>query len=121
MTPSIQKKRLKKFENLLIETVKEIHKKFLKSIGMTYVHSNSITIWHPKFDLEGVEDIIAAELPQKPNEVKLVTGGDVRKIAHDVYSVRVGSVVESVLKKEEKIVETFSSQEVPKNATSQEK
>jgi hypothetical protein len=123
MTPLLLLERLKIFQNLLIENVKQIHQNFLKSIGVTNISSNSIKRWHPKFDLEEIEDIIAVELPQKPNELKLTTGEDLKKIAKEVYSVRVESAIESVLKKQEKIVEILSikSQEVPKNATLKEK
>ena len=122
MSPLVLLERLQRFNNNLMQRVHHIHSQFLKSIGVS-ISLNSIKKWHPKFNLDEVEDIIAAELPQKPNTIKLITGEDIKKIAGDVHSVRVKSAVDAVLKQQEKIVEIVAknNQIVPSNGTLKEK
>ena len=118
MSPLLLLERLQRFKTRLYEMVRDVHLKFLKSIGVT-VNPKDIKRYHPKFDLEEIDDIIAAELPQKPNEVKLTTGEDLKNIAKEVYSVRVKSAIDAVLKEQEKLLEVVSNTQVTKASTSQ--
>ena len=68
-------------------------KKFLKSIGIQ-IDNKEIKRWHIKFDLESIDDIPAAELPQPPNELKCKNADDIRQIAKDIYSCKVKSAIE---------------------------
>jgi hypothetical protein len=68
-------------------------KKFLKSIGIQ-IDNKEIKRWHVKFDLESIDDIPAAELPQPPNEVKCKNADDIRQIAQEIYSCKVKSAIE---------------------------
>lgn len=66
----------------------------MESIGITNVDFKDIKRWHPKFDLESVEEIVDAELPKCPNEsIKCKTGQDLLNIAKTVYSSRVSSAI----------------------------
>lgn len=93
ITPMVLLERLQKFKNLLYEIVKECHQKFLKSMGVQ-LDNKEIKRWHVKFDLESVEDIATAELPQPPNEVKCKNAEDIRQIAQEIYSCKVKNAIE---------------------------
>ncbi len=56
--------------------------------------NKEIKRWHVKFDLESVEDIASAELPQPPNEVKCKNAEDIRQIAQEIYSCKVKNAIE---------------------------
>ena len=89
-TPNVLLNRLNSFKSSLYKIVKELHHKFLESIGLSNIDSKEIKRWHPKFDLESLSPIEEAELPKSPNEaVKCKTGQDLLNIAKDIYSSRV--------------------------------
>lgn len=96
ITPHLLLERLDRFKLQLINMVKVLHEKFLKSIGFQ-IDTNEIKRWHPKFDLDSVPDIEASELPQPPNEIKCKTAEDLISIAKEVYSVRVQSAINELL------------------------
>ena len=100
MSPLLLLERLQRFKTRLFDMVKDIHQKFLKKIGVS-VEQKEIKRWHPKFDLEELEDILVSELPQKPNEVKLKSGEDLKKIAEEVYSTRVKNAIDAVLQQQQ--------------------
>jgi hypothetical protein len=89
-SPSVLLRRLNVFKSNLFNIVKNCHQKFLESIGITNVNFKDIKRWHPKFELESLEEIVDSELPKCPNEsIKCKTGQDLLNIAKDVYSTRV--------------------------------
>lgn len=93
-SPSVLLKRLNVFKSNLFTIVKNCHQKFLESIGITNVDFKDIKRWHPKFDLETVEEIADAELPKCPNEsIKCKTGQDLLNIAKTVYSSRIQEAI----------------------------
>jgi len=86
--------RLNRFKTNLFTIVKNLHQKFLESIGINNVEFKDIKRWHPKFDLEAVEPIVESELPKSPNEsIKVKTGQDLLNIAKDVYSSRIQEAI----------------------------
>lgn len=93
-SPGLLLTRLNRFKSCLFTIVKNLHQKFLESIGINNVDFKDIKRWHPKFDLEGVESIIESELPKSPNEsIKVKTGKDLLNIAKDVYSSRIQEAI----------------------------
>ena len=65
-------------------------KKFLESIGLANVNVKEIKRWHPKFDLDKVDEITESDLPKPPNDqLKCKTGQDLLNIAKDIYSSKV--------------------------------
>ncbi len=82
--------------------VKSYHQKFLESIGITNVDFKEIKRWHPKFDLDSVQEIEESELPKSPNEgVKVKTGQDLLNIAKNVYSSRIQEAIKDFVGNEE--------------------
>lgn len=62
----------------------------MESIGLGNVDAKEIKRWHPKFDLDNVEEIPESELPKAPNDqLKCKTGQDLLNIAKDIYSTKV--------------------------------
>lgn len=93
-SPSVLLVRLNTFKSNLFMLVKNLHQKFLESIGITNVDFKDIKRWHPKFDLESCPDIEASDLPNSPNEsIKAKTGQDLLNIAKDVYSSRIQEAI----------------------------
>lgn len=93
-SPSVLLARLNSFKTNLFTIVKQLHQKFLESIGITSVEFKDIKRWHPKFDLENCPALEEAQLPKSPNEsVKVKTGQDLLNIAKDVYSSRIQEAI----------------------------
>ncbi|XP_051884053.1 DNA replication factor Cdt1 isoform X2 [Pristis pectinata] len=66
------------FSRNLTNMVKQHHKVFLASLNPPmYVPDNKLTRWHPRFNVDEVPDIVAAELPQPPDFEKLTTAQEV--------------------------------------------
>lgn len=100
-TPNVLLTRLNKFKTNLFTIVKNCHQKFLESIGITNVDFKDIKRWHPKFDLNSVEEIETSDLPKSPNEsIKAKTGQDLLNIAKDVYSSRIQEAIKEHSKEE---------------------
>lgn len=93
-SPNVLLNRLNKFKSNLFNIVKNFHQKFLESIGITNVEFKDIKRWHPKFDLESVQELSESELPKSPHEsIKAKTGQDLLNIAKDVYSSRIQEAI----------------------------
>ncbi|XP_072135881.1 DNA replication factor Cdt1 [Mobula birostris] len=66
------------FHRNLTNMVKQCHKAFLASLNPPmYVPDDKLTRWHPRFNVDEVPDIVAAELPQAPGIEKLTTAQEV--------------------------------------------
>ncbi|XP_078400635.1 DNA replication factor Cdt1 [Cetorhinus maximus] len=66
------------FSRNLVRVVKQHHKIFLASLNPPmHVPDNKLTRWHPRFNVDEVPDIAAAELPQPPDLEKLTTAQEV--------------------------------------------
>ncbi len=63
----------------------------MESIGVKDVPLENIRRWHQKFDLEGMKDIEAAELPLPPvdESIRCKTGQELLNIAKEIKSARV--------------------------------
>lgn len=110
-SPSVLLARLNTFKTNLFTIVKQLHQKFLESIGITSVEFKDIKRWHPKFDLENVPALEQAELPKSPNEsVKVKTGQDLLNIAKDVYSSRIQEAIKEHNKEATTPIEIVSDQ-----------
>lgn len=93
-SPSVLLARLNTFKTNLFTIVKQLHQKFLESIGITSVEFKDIKRWHPKFDLEKCPALEEGQLPKSPNEsIKVKTGQDLLNIAKDVYSSRIQEAI----------------------------
>ncbi|XP_062923143.1 DNA replication factor Cdt1 [Mobula hypostoma] len=66
------------FHRNLTNMVKQYHKAFLASLNPPMnVPDDKLTRWHPRFNVDEVPDIVAAELPQAPGIEKLTTAQEV--------------------------------------------
>lgn len=78
LTASRMLLRRRIFNRNLTNTVKQYHKAFLASLHPPmHVPDNKLTRWHPRFNVDEVPDIDAAELPQPPDFEKLTTAQEV--------------------------------------------
>ncbi|XP_078256950.1 DNA replication factor Cdt1 [Rhinoraja longicauda] len=66
------------FSRNLTNLVKQHHKAFLASLHPPmHVPDNKLTRWHPRFNVDEVPDVVAAELPLPPDFEKLTTAQEV--------------------------------------------
>jgi hypothetical protein len=77
--------------------VKKFHQEFLQSIGIANVASENVKRWHPKFDLDNVNEIEESELPKPPvdESIKCKSGQELLNIAKDIYSSRIQDAIKS--------------------------
>jgi chromatin licensing and DNA replication factor 1 len=87
MTSQILLNRRRTFYEILIDKIKDYHNEFLSSLipPMT-IPKDSITRWHPEFDIERVPDIECSDLPQVPVEEKFTSGKDVLEKARQMFN-----------------------------------
>ncbi|KMQ93182.1 dna replication factor cdt1 [Lasius niger] len=86
MGPTILLERRKKFNNILLERVKDEHEKFLLSFPrLMNIPREKIVRWHPEFDVESCKKIEQAELPQPP-VVEKATAKDVLDKAKSLFN-----------------------------------
>lgn len=87
MNPHVMIARQQKFNNILLERVKEEHDKFLKSLDVPMnIPKDKIRRWHAEFNLEGCPDILAADLPQPPNIEKFSSAKDILSTARNLFN-----------------------------------
>ncbi|KAJ7311982.1 hypothetical protein JRQ81_006308 [Phrynocephalus forsythii] len=78
LSASRQMERRKIFGRNLVSLVKVHHKAFLASLNPPMVvPEDKLTRWHPRFHLDGVPDVVPAELPQPPQVDKITTAQEV--------------------------------------------
>ncbi|XP_043562678.1 DNA replication factor Cdt1 [Chiloscyllium plagiosum] len=66
------------FSRNLVSIVKRYHKIFLASLNPPmHVPDDKIARWHPRFNIDEIPDIAAAELPKPPDLEKLTTAQEV--------------------------------------------
>ncbi|XP_007887507.2 DNA replication factor Cdt1 [Callorhinchus milii] len=81
----LQRRRV--FGRNLLNIVKQHHKAFLDSLNPPmHVPDDKLTRWHPRFNVDEIPDIPAAELPQPPNEEKLTTAQEVLDKARSIMT-----------------------------------
>ncbi|XP_013001429.2 DNA replication factor Cdt1 isoform X1 [Cavia porcellus] len=89
LTASRLLQRRRVFSQNLVDRVKEHHKAFLASLNPPMaVPEDQLTRWHPRFNVDDVPDIEAAELPQPPTTEKLTTAQEVLARARSLMSPR---------------------------------
>ncbi|XP_067854155.1 DNA replication factor Cdt1 [Heptranchias perlo] len=75
------------FSRNLVNIVKQYHKVFLASLNPPmHVPNGKLTRWHPRFNVDEIPDITAAELPQPPDLEKLTTAQEVLDKARSVMT-----------------------------------
>ncbi|XP_048461925.1 DNA replication factor Cdt1 [Rhincodon typus] len=78
LTASHLLSRRRIFSRNLVSIVKQYHKIFLASLNPPmHVPDDKIARWHPRFNIDEIPDIAAAELPQPPDLEKLTTAHEV--------------------------------------------
>ncbi|XP_044284025.1 DNA replication factor Cdt1 [Varanus komodoensis] len=79
--------RRKTFSRNLVNIVKEHHKAFLAALQPPMeIPEHKLTRWHPRFNVDGVPDIIPAALPQAPQEDKITTAQEMLARAHGMLT-----------------------------------
>ncbi|TMW53531.1 hypothetical protein DOY81_001408 [Sarcophaga bullata] len=87
MNPHVMTQRLQKFQNALLEKVKNEHDKFLKSLDPPLsIPKEKVTRWHPDFDLENCSEIPLGHLPQPPNVEKYSSAKDILSTARNLFN-----------------------------------
>ncbi|XP_023296992.2 DNA replication factor Cdt1 [Lucilia cuprina] len=87
MNPHVMTERLQKFQNALLEKVKNEHDKFLKSLDPPLsIPKEKVTRWHPDFDLENCPEIELGHLPQPPNVEKYSSAKDILSTARNLFN-----------------------------------
>lgn len=87
MNPHVMTERLQKFQNALLEKVKNEHDKFLKSLDPPLsIPREKVTRWHPDFDLENCPEIELGHLPQPPNVEKYSSAKDILSTARNLFN-----------------------------------
>ncbi|XP_053127179.1 DNA replication factor Cdt1 isoform X2 [Hemicordylus capensis] len=75
------------FHRNLVHILKEHHKAFLASLRPPIVvPDDQLTRWHPRFHVDGVPDIVPADLPQPPQVDKLTTAQEVLEKARSMLT-----------------------------------
>ncbi|XP_073515684.1 DNA replication factor Cdt1 [Phyllobates terribilis] len=78
LTASRLLERRKFFHRSLTDIVKQHHRSFLATLNPPMVvPDHQLTRWHPRFNVDEVPDVVAAELPQPPQVEKLSTAQEV--------------------------------------------
>ncbi|XP_075224609.1 chromatin licensing and DNA replication factor double parked [Lycorma delicatula] len=86
MTPDILLNRRRSFYSSLLNKTKNYHEEFLLSLDPPlHVSKDSITRWHPEFDVDGVPDIEPSTLPEPPNIQKVASAKDVLERARNLF------------------------------------
>ena len=87
MNPHVMTERLQKFQNALLEKVKNEHDNFLKSLDPPLsIPKEKVTRWHPDFDLENCAEIPLGHLPQPPNVEKYSSAKDILSTARNLFN-----------------------------------
>uniref|UniRef100_A0ABM5EUI1 DNA replication factor Cdt1 n=1 Tax=Pogona vitticeps TaxID=103695 RepID=A0ABM5EUI1_9SAUR len=87
LSASRQMERRKIFGRNLLNIVKEHHKAFLASLNPPMaVPEHKLTRWHPRFNLDGVPDIVPAALPQPPEVDKITSAQEVLEKARTMLT-----------------------------------
>lgn len=87
MNPQVIIERQQKFNQLLLDLVKEQHDAFLRSMEQPFVvPKDKITRWHVQFDLEACTDVQPAALPQPPNVEKFSSARDILSTARNLFN-----------------------------------
>ncbi|XP_033252974.1 DNA replication factor Cdt1-like [Drosophila miranda] len=86
MNPHVKTARMHRFQNLLLDRVKQAHAKFLRSLDPPIFIEKALTRWHPQFELENCLEVELAQLPQPPNVEKYSTAKDIISTARNLFN-----------------------------------
>ncbi|XP_034652537.1 DNA replication factor Cdt1 [Drosophila subobscura] len=86
MNPHVMTSRMHRFQNLLLERVKQAHAKFLRSLDPPIFIEKALTRWHPQFELENCPEVELAPLPQPPNVEKYSSAKDILSTARNLFN-----------------------------------
>ncbi|XP_039300122.1 DNA replication factor Cdt1-like [Nilaparvata lugens] len=87
MSPDVLLERRRQFYACLLERTKTHHEAFLAALDPPLVVARqSLTRWHPEFDIDAVPDIEAAALPLPPSAAKVSTARDVLEKARNLFT-----------------------------------
>ncbi|XP_041803436.1 DNA replication factor Cdt1 isoform X2 [Chelmon rostratus] len=106
------------FHTNLVLIVKQHHKAFLSSlVPPLSVAEDSLTRWHPRFNVDTVPAIQASSLPQPPHTGKLATAQEVLDKARSLINPKMErALVSLALKTEDKVAENKEPTS-PQNST----
>uniref|UniRef100_A0A8C8VI84 Chromatin licensing and DNA replication factor 1 n=1 Tax=Pelusios castaneus TaxID=367368 RepID=A0A8C8VI84_9SAUR len=81
----LERKRV--FSRNLVNIVKQHHKTFMASLSPPMViPDEKLTRWHPRFNVDGVPDIIPADLPRPPQVDRLTSAQEVLTNARNMMT-----------------------------------
>ncbi|SPP75803.1 DNA replication factor Cdt1 [Drosophila guanche] len=86
MNPHVMTSRMHRFQNLLLDRVKQAHAKFLRSLDPPIFIEKALTRWHPQFELENCPEVEPAPLPQPPNVEKYSSAKDILSTARNLFN-----------------------------------
>ncbi|XP_017148136.1 DNA replication factor Cdt1 [Drosophila miranda] len=86
MNPHVMTARMHRFQNLLLDRVKQAHAKFLRSLDPPIFIEKALTRWHPQFELENCPEVELAPLPQPPNVEKYSSAKDILSTARNLFN-----------------------------------
>ncbi|XP_022228703.2 DNA replication factor Cdt1 [Drosophila obscura] len=86
MNPHVMTSRMHRFQNLLLDRVKQAHAKFLRSLDPPIFIEKALTRWHPQFELENCPEVELAPLPQPPNVEKYSSAKDILSTARNLFN-----------------------------------
>ncbi|XP_069757357.1 DNA replication factor Cdt1 [Narcine bancroftii] len=118
LTASLMLQRRRIFIRNLTNLVKQYHKIFLASLNPPmYVPDDKLTRWHPRFNVDEVPDIVAAELPQPPDFKKLTTAQEVLDKAHSMMSSKMEKALANMALKSVETVTAANVEQKEQNVT----
>ncbi|XP_072374103.1 DNA replication factor Cdt1 [Scyliorhinus torazame] len=108
------------FSRNLVSIVKQYHKIFLASLDPPmHVPDNKLTRWHPRFNVDEIPDITAAELPQPPDFEKLTTAREVLDKARSMMTPKMEKALANMaLKTVETAMAASTEQKTESNVVS---
>ncbi|XP_038662360.1 DNA replication factor Cdt1 isoform X2 [Scyliorhinus canicula] len=108
------------FSRNLVSIVKQYHKIFLASLDPPiHVPDNKLTRWHPRFNVDEIPDVTAAELPQPPDFEKLTTAREVLDKARSMMTPKMEKALANMaLKTAETAMAASTEQKTESNVVS---
>ncbi|XP_078066815.1 DNA replication factor Cdt1 [Mustelus asterias] len=108
------------FSRNLVSIVKQYHKIFLASLNPPmHVPDKKLTRWHPRFNVDEIPDIVAADLPQPPNLEKLTTAQEVLDKARNMMTPKMEKALANMaLKTVETVMAATTEQKKKPNVVS---
>lgn len=118
MTPACILERRRIFYNSLLDLTKKYHEEFLLSLDPPmHINRDSLTRWHPEFDLDDVPDVTSSDIPKPPNAEKITSAKEVLERSRSLFMAnnRLQQALQRISSAEEEI--TQSSKTPPESGT----